>query len=115
MISSGERDWRDYYKTWNNNMPHQYHNGGIWPWVGGLYVATLVYADRKKQAQTELAMLAAALQEGKEEWECNEYLHGLTGKAMGMKYQAWSAGMFLYAEHAVETGNLPGIAHPHTA
>ena len=62
MISSGERDWRDYYKTWNNNMPHQYHNGGIWPWVGGLYVATLVYADRKKQAQTELAMLAAALQ-----------------------------------------------------
>jgi hypothetical protein len=29
---------------------------------------------------------------------------------MGVKYQAWSAGMFLYARHAVETGEVPALA-----
>lgn len=109
-ILIGEQEWRDYYKVYNLNLPHQYHNGGIWPWVGGLYVAALVRAGRPAQAYDELIRLAKALRLGKEEWECNEWLHGVTGKPMGIKYQAWSAGMFLYARHAVETGEAPGLA-----
>ena len=37
----------------------------------------------------------------------NEWLHGQTGHPMGFSQQAWSAAMFLYAEHAVRTGQLP--------
>lgn len=109
-ILYGEPEWRDYYKVYNLNLPNQYHNGGIWPWVGGLYVTALVRAGRQGRAYAELVRLAKALRLGKEEWECNEWLHGVTGMPMGVKYQAWSAGMFLYARNAVETGEAPGLA-----
>ena len=108
-IRPGEQNWREYHRINNLNMPHQYHNGGIWPWVGGLYVAALVKAGRPERAREELALLAAALKRGSEPWECNEWLHGETGRPMGVRFQAWSAGMFLYAHHAVETGELPGL------
>lgn len=109
-ILPGQRDWRDYYKVFNLNLPDQYHNGGIWPWVGGLYVAALVRAGRNDQARDELLRLAQAIRLGREEWDCNEWLHGQTGQPMGARYQAWSAGMFLYARHALTTGRLPGLS-----
>jgi hypothetical protein len=108
-IQPGERDWRDYFKVFNLNLPHQYLNGGIWPWVGGLYVAALVKAGRRDRAAQTLSRLAEALRQGREPWECNEWLHGESGMAMGFKDQAWSAGMFLYAKRAVETGELIGF------
>ena len=76
--------------------------------LGG--AAALATAGRREQARLELAHLAEALRQGHEPWECNEWLHGQTGKAMGAKYQAWSAGMFLYAEHAIRTGKTPGLS-----
>ncbi len=108
-VRPGDREWREYMRVFNLNLPHQYHNGGIWPWVGGLYVAALVKAGRLEKAETELALLAESLRLGSEEWECNEWLHGLTGVPMGCKYQAWSAGMFLYARHAVNTGRVSDL------
>ena len=108
-IQPGDRDWRDYYKVWLNNMPDCYHNGGAWPWVGGLYVAALVHTGQLREAAEQLAQLARAIRAGKEKWECNEWLHGRTGEPMGSKYQAWSAGMFLYAKHAFDTGEIPGF------
>ncbi len=81
----------------------RYQNGGIWPWVGGLYVAALVKAGRFEKAEKTLRNLASALRLGKDdEWEFNENLHGITGKPTGAKYQAWSAGMYLYAQHCVD-------------
>jgi glycogen debranching enzyme len=109
-IQPGETAWREYYRLFNLNYPHQYHNGGIWPWVGGLYVAALVRAGRRERAGAELALLAAAnlaLKDG-EPGAFNEWLHGETGKPMGARWQAWSAGMYLYACHAVESGACPG-------
>lgn len=108
-IQQGERDWRDYYKVWGCNLPDQYHNGGIWPWVGGLYVAALVKTGRLEQARHQLGKLALALQAGLEPWECREWIHARSGQPMGSLFQAWSAGMMLYAEHAVRTGNLDGF------
>jgi glycogen debranching enzyme len=75
-----------------------------------LYVAALVRAGRRERAGAELALLAAAnlaLKDG-EPGAFNEWLHGQTGKPMGARWQAWSAGMFLYACHAVESGACPG-------
>jgi glycogen debranching enzyme len=110
VIMPGERDWREYYMVWGHGMPHHYQNGGIWLWVGGLYVAALVKAGLHERARTQLISLARALKLGKDEpWECNEWLHGQSGNPMGAKYQAWSAGMFLYAYHCVATGEVPGF------
>ncbi|MGF1656690.1 MAG: amylo-alpha-1,6-glucosidase [Verrucomicrobiales bacterium] len=108
-IQPGERDWRDYYKVWLNNLPNQYHNGGIWPWVGGVYVAALVKAGHLEEASLALESLASAVEKGEDSFEFNEWLHGQTGEPMGAHSQAWSAGMFLYASHAVATGSTPGF------
>ena len=40
----GNKDWREYNRNNNLNIPKQYHNSGIWLFVGGFYVATLVKA-----------------------------------------------------------------------
>jgi glycogen debranching enzyme len=32
-----------------------------------------------------------------DEWEFNEWFHGVTGEPKGAKDQAWSAGMYIYA------------------
>lgn len=105
-IFSGESHWRDYYRSRNLNLPHQYHNGGIWPMIGGFHVAALVRHGWARQAEQMLASLANR-QGALYDWNFNEWLHGSSGRPMGYEQQAWSAAMYLYAEHAVRTGKLP--------
>ena len=100
-IYPGERDWREYFRSRNLNLPHQYHNGGSWPFLGGFYVAALVKVGRKAQAEAQLHRLAEAVQQGVHgEWEFNEWHHGVTGRPMGYPLQAWSAGLYVYAYRA---------------
>lgn len=108
-IQPGDKDWREYYRTEHDlNLPDQYHNGGVWPWVGGLYVAALVRAGRLEKAQDALYRLACADRLGrKHEWEFNEWLHGISGEPRGSADQAWSAGMFIYAYTCVKEGREP--------
>lgn len=107
-IYPGESNWREYYRSRNLNLPHQYHNGGIWPMIGGLHVAALVRHGWHREAERLLTLLAEANRQGTDqEWEFNEWMHGESGHPMGFAHQAWSAAMFLYAEHAVRTGQLP--------
>ncbi|MDM8529845.1 glycoside hydrolase 100 family protein [Anaerolineales bacterium HSG25] len=107
-IYPGESNWREYYRSRNLNMPHQYHNGGIWPMIGGLHVAALVRHKWFNEAYRLLLSLAEANYQGSErEWEFNEWIHGRTGHPMGYVQQAWSAAMFLYADYAVQTHKLP--------
>jgi GH15 family glucan-1,4-alpha-glucosidase len=107
-IFPGHPDWREYYRSRNLNLPHQYHNGGIWPFIGGFHIAALVKVGWMQEAENLLGDLAAANRLGvREEWEFNEWLHGETGHPMGYPYQAWSAGMYVYAYHAVKTGTTP--------
>ena len=40
-LQPGDKDWRDYYRVRNLNLPHHYHNGGAWPFIGGFYVAVI--------------------------------------------------------------------------
>ncbi len=107
-IFPGESCWREYYRSRNLNLPHQYHNGGIWPMVGGFHVAALVKSKWHEEAERLLVRLALANQQGMDApWEFNEWMHGESGHPMGYAHQAWSAAMFLYAENAVTTGKLP--------
>jgi glycogen debranching enzyme len=104
-IFPGDRDWREYFRSRNLNLPFQYHNGGIWPFLGGFYVASLVHAGERERAESMLGALAEANHQGKHgPWEFNEWLHGLSGRAAGHPKQAWSAAMFLYAADALEQG-----------
>jgi glycogen debranching enzyme len=107
-IYPGESDWREYYRSRNLNLPHQYHNGGIWPMIGGFHVAALVRHTWRTIAERALVALADANRQGlNDQWEFNEWLHGASGHPMGYAQQAWSASMFLYAERAVRVGDLP--------
>jgi len=109
-VEPGDPDWRDYYGALN--APHRYHNGGVWPFLGGFYVAALVAAGRPQQASVALSALAELNQRG----EFNEWHHGQTGEPMGVKDQAWSAGMYLFAYECVRRGRVqfapPAPAEP---
>ena len=108
VVQPGEKDWRHYYWVRNLNQPHHYHNGGIWPFVGGFYVAALVGAGRHSEAERQLRRLAALNRLGKREpWEFNEWCHGVSGRPMGFEGQSWSAAMYVYAHEAVRRGRTP--------
>jgi glycogen debranching enzyme len=103
----GDKDWRDYYRVYNLNQPHQYHNGGIWPFIGGFYIASLVKAGQMDKAEEEMVLLEKANQLGdKGNWPFGEWMHGVSGKLMGSKDQAWSAGMYLYAKSCLMNKKL---------
>ena len=107
-IYPSEAHWREYYRSRNLNLPHQYHNGGIWPMIGGLHVAALARHGWQEEAERLLIRLAKANRQGiYHPWEFTEWLHGDSGHPMGYAQQGWSAAMFLYADHAVRTGQLP--------
>jgi hypothetical protein len=59
-IRRGSSLWRPYMARHRQNLPWQYHNGGIWPMIGGFWVAAQVACGRRKQAQEELVKLARA-------------------------------------------------------
>lgn len=108
VITPGDKDWRDYYRVRNLNQPYQYHNGGIWPFVGGFYVAALVAAGRHAEAEQQLAKLAELNSLGrKEPWEFNEWFHGTSGRPMGFPGQSWSAAMYIYAYECVRSRSVP--------
>lgn len=110
-IHPGDRDWRDYFRSRNLNLPDQYHNGGIWPFVGGFYVAALVKAGMSERAEEQLALLAQSNRLGKQgEWEFNEWLHGVSGRPMGHPLQAWSAAMYVYAHRSVTSQETPFLS-----
>lgn len=98
VVEPGDADWRDYYGMLN--VPHHYHNGGIWPFIGGFHVAALVKTGRLDQAAAALERLARLNARG----GFNEWHHGQTAEPMGVTDQAWSAGMFLFALDGVESG-----------
>jgi glycogen debranching enzyme len=121
-------EWHDYFELCDAREPLQYLNGGVWPFIGGFYVAALVKMKEFKKAGLELEKLARAnmqiikdpgvpqnlpanskiknvtAEELKKmrQKEFNEWLHGKTGEPKGEPYQAWSAGTYIYAYECVK-------------
>ncbi len=91
--------WRDYMGRHRQNLTWQYHNGGIWPFVGGFWVAAVAQWKGASAAQTELLHLARVNRLGN--WQFNEWLHGRSARLRGMPLQSWSAASYLIAHEAV--------------
>ena len=100
--------WRPYMARHRQNLVWQYHNGGIWPMVGGFWVTALVSSGRGQQAAQELVKLARAC--AVKNWAFTEWLHGKTLTPRGMPGQSWNAAAYLMAERAVADGVDPFFA-----
>jgi hypothetical protein len=73
-----------------HNPPFRYHNGGVWPFIGGLHVAALQKAGRLEESREGLGRLAEANRLGtKEPW-------GFTSGSMG--------GVESQPEHQIKRG-----------
>jgi hypothetical protein len=107
-IKQQDPDWRERYSQFNN--PGEYHNGGIWPFIAGFYVAALVAAKRFTLAEEKLVALTQCIKLTRSEnleFGFNEWIKAQDGKPMGQDWQTWSAAMYLYAAKCVEEKNTP--------
>ncbi|SEF31968.1 glycoside hydrolase 100 family protein [Variovorax sp. NFACC27] len=88
--------WRAYMGRHQQNIVHQYHNGGIWPFVGGFWVMALAKLGAHEMAWSELVRLAQV--NALDDWRFTEWFHGRTLSPMGMAGQSWNAATFLLAQ-----------------
>ncbi len=101
-------DWMPRYKKYN--QPGEYHNGGIWPFICGFYIAALVAAGKYILAQKKLLSLAKLVQQPRVadvEFGFNEWHRAQDGTPQGQDWQSWSAAMYLYAAECVEQKRTP--------
>jgi glycogen debranching enzyme len=102
-IHPGDEDWQprmEYYNQMGN-----YHNGGIWPFICGFYIAALVKAGEFGLAEEKIDELTRLIQISRGpglEFGFNEWYKAQDGHPMGQDWQTWSAAMYLYASTAVE-------------
>lgn len=96
-------DWRPRYERFN--QPGDYHNGGVWPFICGFYVAAVVATKRWRLADEKMKALTALVRPAREQdvtYGFNEWIKAQTGKPSGQDWQTWSAAMYLYAAACVE-------------
>jgi hypothetical protein len=108
FLRPGDPDWRPRDAMFN--QPGQYHNGGVWPFVCGFYIAALVAAGRHKLAASKLTSLTSLVRQARKEpveFGFNEWHRSQDGTPQGQDWQTWSAAMYLYAARCVEEGRTP--------
>jgi len=107
-IKPGDPDWIPRYERYN--QPGEYHNGGIWPFICGFYVAALVAAGRYNLARKKLLALTELVRPtrvAEVEFGFNEWCRAQDGTPQGEDWQSWSAAMYLYAAACVEQKRTP--------
>ncbi len=108
FVKPEDPEWNERYAEFNK--PGDYHNGGIWPFISGLYIAALVAAKKYTLAREKLEILTHYIKKTKSEhvdFGFNEWIKAQDGKAMGQDWQTWSAALYLYAAKCVEDNNTP--------
>jgi len=107
-IRPGDPDWMSRYAKYN--QPGEYHNGGIWPFACGFYIAALVAAGKYTLAEKKLIALTHLVRQTRETkaaFGFNEWHRAQDGKPCGQDWQTWSAAMYFYAAHCVEKRKTP--------
>jgi glycogen debranching enzyme len=82
------------------NAPGRYHNGGVWPFIGSLYIVALHRVGMVVEARAEMSRVAAANRLSRSsdaEWGFHEWIDARTGEPEGAAGQSWSAGAYLLA------------------
>lgn len=111
-VHAGDPEWRDYFTVNLSNLPNHYHNGGIWPFIGGLWVRYIHRLGLSELARREMVKLTHLCRQGvQHEWEFNEWHHGVTGRPMGKAFQAWSAASYLQACHDLHVASSADDRH----
>ncbi len=108
FIQPTDPDWIPRYERYN--QPGEYHNGGIWPFVCGFYIAALVAAKKYRLAEEKLLCLTELVQQTRDaklHFGFNEWIKAQDGMPMGQNWQTWSAAMYLYAAACVEQRRTP--------
>ena len=108
FIRPEDPDWLPRYKRFNK--PGDYHNGGVWPFICGFYIAALVAAGRHKLAEQKLSALTDLVRISRRSslpFGFNEWFKAQDGKPRGQDWQTWSAAMYLYAAKCVEEKRTP--------
>ena len=101
-------DWIPRYEQYN--LPGDYHNGGIWPFISALHIAALVKAGRPEVAREKLFLLTDLIKKSRNkhlEYGFNEWYKAQDGEPMGQDWQSWSASLYLYAAECVKTNTTP--------
>jgi hypothetical protein len=107
-IQPGDPDWRPRYEKYN--LPGEYHNGGIWPFICGFYISAIVAAGKFRLAEKKLLALTELIcsaREAEVPFGFNEWFRAQDGTPMGQDWQTWSAAMYLYAAISVERRKTP--------
>ncbi|MFN4763156.1 glycoside hydrolase 100 family protein [Gillisia sp. Q332] len=108
FVKAEDSDWNERYALYNK--PGEYHNGGIWPFVCGIYVAALVASKNYSLAEEKLVALTKLVKlSNKEnlEFGFNEWHRPENGEPAGQDWQTWSAALYLYAAKCVEEKSTP--------
>ncbi|MGB3344441.1 MAG: glycoside hydrolase 100 family protein [Aequorivita sp.] len=108
FIQPEDADWLPRYEEFNK--PGDYHNGGIWPFISGFYIAALVAAKLYGEAEKELLALTQLIKKSRNKelkFGFNEWYKAQTGKPMGQDWQTWSASNYLYAARCVREKRTP--------
>ena len=108
FVRVGDPEWNERYAEYNH--PGNYHNGGIWPFISGIYIAALVAAKKYTLAEEKLKVLTHFVKISRTknvDFGFNEWIKAQDGNAMGQDWQTWSAALYLYAAKCVETKNTP--------
>ncbi|TKJ17018.1 hypothetical protein CEE44_00590 [Candidatus Woesearchaeota archaeon B3_Woes] len=96
-IRRGTKEWHDYFEDCDAKEPHHYLNGGIWTYIGGFYVLSLIKLKKFKKAEEELKKLAEANLKG----NFPEWINPLTKESFG-NLQAWDAGLYILAYESLK-------------
>ncbi|HYA01399.1 MAG TPA: glycoside hydrolase 100 family protein [Candidatus Binatia bacterium] len=86
------------------NPPGRYHNGGVWPFIGALFVVALQRVGMVAEAGEAMRGVGAAnrLSRGPDRrWGFHEWIDAETGEPAGAAGQSWSAGTYLLAAEAL--------------
>jgi len=108
FVKPEDPEWNERYTEFNKQG--DYHNGGIWPFVSGIYIAALVAAKKYDLAREKLLVLTRCIKKsstGTVEFGFNEWIKAQDGKPMGQDWQTWSAALYLYAAKCVEEKSTP--------
>lgn len=111
VIMPKDEDWAELQMTFSHsfkNAPYEYHNGGLWPLVTGLYAADLARRGKIDSAESHLQAVhnANCLEMDGQPWAFPEYVHGKKLTPGGTSHMGWSAAAAVIAHQYLKGRRL---------